>query len=123
MAKNPLNLLLRIILEIFALISLGSWGWVQSGGWIRYLLAIGIPLGAAVLWGTFNVPDDPSRSGRAPVPVPGWFRLVLELAFFAFAAWGLYNVGSDLIAWIFTAVVLFHYAVSYDRILWLLETS
>jgi hypothetical protein len=123
MAKNPLNLLIRFLLEMLALVLLGYWGWSQAGGWLRYLLAIGIPLGAAVLWGTFNVPDDPSRSGRAPVRVPGWLRLFLELAFFAFAAWGLYDAGSELFALIFAAIVLVHYAISYDRILWLLKAS
>jgi len=121
MSNNPLNLLLRFILEMFALGSFGYWGWAQSENWYRFVFAVGVPLVGAVLWGTFNVPEDPSRSGRAPVRVPGWLRLTLELVFFAFAAWGLYDVGFEEVALIFTAVVLVHYAISYDRIMWLLK--
>jgi hypothetical protein len=85
------------------------------------LLAIGGPILAAVLWATFAVPDDPSRSGKAPVPVPGILRLALELAIFAFAAWALYDAGNSLLALILGAVVVVHYALSYDRIGWLLQ--
>jgi hypothetical protein len=100
---------------------MGTWGWRQSEGGVRYLLALGIPLIAAVLWGTFAVPDDPSRSGKAPVPVPGIVRLALELAFFAFATWALYDLEFTGWSWALGVVVLIHYIVSYDRIQWLVS--
>ena len=121
MGSHPLNLAVRFVLEIAALVAIGYWGWTQHDGFVRYLLAIGGPLLAAVLWATFAVPDDPSRSGKAPVPVPGIIRLALELALFAFAAWALYDAGNSLLALILAAVVLVHYALSYDRIAWLLR--
>lgn len=119
MAQNPLNLAVRFLLELVALVAIGFWGWSWGNGALRYLLAIGGPLLAAVVWGVFAVPGDRSRSGEAPVPVPGWVRLLLELALFAFATWGLYDAGATLLAWILGGVVVVHYAVSYDRILWL----
>jgi hypothetical protein len=121
MGSHPVNLAVRFILEIAALVAIGYWGWTQHDGFVRYLLAVGGPVLAAVLWGTFAVPDDPSRSGKAPVPVPGIIRLALELAIFAFAAWALYDAGHGLLALILAIAVVVHYALSYDRIAWLLK--
>jgi hypothetical protein len=50
------------------------------------------------------------------VPVPGWVRLLLELALFVLAARTLYDAGSPALAWIVAGVAAIHYAVSYDRI-------
>jgi hypothetical protein len=121
MAQNPLNLALRFILEIVALIAIGYWGWSSTQGTLRFVVAIGAPLLAALLWGVLAVPGDRSRSGSAPVPVPGWVRLLLELAMFGFAVWGLFDVGATTAAWILGTVVVVHYGLSYDRILWLLK--
>jgi hypothetical protein len=121
MGSHPLNLAARFLLEIVALVAIAYWGWSQQDGALRFVLAIGLPLLAAILWGTFAVPEDPSRSGKAPVPVPGVVRLVLELAFFAFAAWALYDAGKVTLALVLAAVVVIHYALSYDRITWLLR--
>jgi hypothetical protein len=121
MGSHPVNLAVRFLLEIAALVAIGFWGWSQHDGIFRYLLAIGGPILAAVLWGTFTVPDDPSRSGKAPVPVPGILRLVLELAIFAFATWALYDAGKGLLALILAIIVVIHYALSYDRIAWLFK--
>ena len=82
---------------------------------------IGLPLFAAVLWGTFAVPDDPSRSGKSPVPVPGFLRLLLELAFFATGAWCCFAAGQSTWGWILGLSTLLHYILSYDRITWLLK--
>jgi hypothetical protein len=120
-ASNPINLAVRFLLEIAALVAIGYWGWSQHDGWLRFVLVIGFPLIAAILWGTFNVAGDPSRSGKAPVPVPGIVRLALELAIFAFAAWALYDAGQATLALVLAAIVVIHYALSYDRIAWLLR--
>jgi hypothetical protein len=121
MGSNPINLLVRFILEIAGLVALGLWGWNQSEGILRFVLALGIPILAAVLWGTFAVPDDPSRSGEAKVPVSGLLRLLLELAFFASATWSLFAMDATTLGWIYGIIVLIHYVVSYDRISWLVR--
>lgn len=118
-ASHPLNLAVRFLLELIALFALGRWGWTQGEGALGYVLALGIPLLAALLWGTFAVPGDPSRSGGAPVPIPGVARLLLELAFFAAAASALFATGAATFGWLFSSAVLLHYAISYDRIHWL----
>ena len=121
MGSHPLNLALRLLLEMAALIAMGYWGWTQHTGLVRWLLAIGTPLLAAMLWGTFAVLDDPSRSGKAPVPTPGVLRLLLELSFFAFATFALIASQQVSAGWVMAITTIFHYAISYDRIMWLLK--
>jgi hypothetical protein len=121
MASHPINLALRFLLELAALFSLGYWGWTQNQGVLRFALGIGLPLLAAVLWGTFRVPGDASASGKAPVPTPGPLRLILELAFFGAAVWALYDAGLGTWATALGLLVLLHYIASYDRIAWLLR--
>ena len=41
MGTNPINLGVRFILELVALYAFGRWGWNQSTGWLRFVLAIG----------------------------------------------------------------------------------
>ena len=94
MSNHPLNLAFRFLLELAGLAAMGYWGWQQGSGWVRFAAAVLVPLAASVLWGTFRVPDDP---GKAPVPVPGFVRLLLEAAFFGFAAWGLFDRRSRLL--------------------------
>lgn len=120
MSQNPINLTLRFLLEIFALVALGAWGRAKYQGALGIVLMILIPLLAAAAWGTFNVKGDPSRSGKAPVPVPGIVRLALELVFFISAAWALFSLNPTY-GGIFGLLVLGHYVFSYDRIIWLLE--
>ena len=118
MGQHPVNLAARFLLELLALYALGHWGWNQGEGAMRYAGAILLPLMAAALWGIFRVPGDP---GDAPVPVPGYARLMLEAAFFGGAVWAASASGFPQAAGVFGAAALLHYALSYDRILWLLK--
>jgi hypothetical protein len=120
MSQNPINLAVRFILEIIALVTLGAWARTQFPGTLGIVLMVLVPLTAAVLWGTFNVEGDPSRSGKAPVPVPGIVRLLLELAILGSATWALFNLNLTY-GWVFGLVTLVHYILSYDRISWLLQ--
>ena len=121
MGSHPINLIIRFLLEIIALITFGIWGWKESDGWFRFVLAIGIPIILAAIWGTFAVPDDPSRSGAAPIATPGVIRLAIELEFFALATWSLHDIGWIKISLAFGIIVVLHYVVSYDRIIWLMS--
>lgn len=117
MAYQPKNLALRFVLELVALTAFGYWGWQAYG----LIAAVAAPLIAATAWGLFAVPGDPSRSGGAPVPVPGWLRLVLEFAVLFGSAWALKSVGLDTMAVAFGVVISVHYVLSYDRIVWLVR--
>ena len=121
MSYHPINLAVRFLLELAALAALGYWGRQQGSGLTGYALMIVLPLIAAILWGIFNVPGDPSRSGKAPVAVPGIVRLGLELLFFTAAVIALYHAGAIRSSQVLGTVVAIHYLVSYNRILWLLE--
>jgi hypothetical protein len=118
MANHPLNLALRFLLEIMALVSIGYWGWTQHSGLIRILNAFGSPILAAAIWGTFRVPGNP---GDAIVAVPGIVRLLLEAALFGGATWALYAAGRPSWTLIFGGVVLLHYLASYDYVIELLR--
>ncbi len=120
MSSHPVNLAFRFLLELSLLLALGAWGWRRGEGWLRFVLALGVPVVAAVLWGTFRVPDDASHSGKAPIPVPGILRLALEVALFACAAWALHNIGATMLSWTLGIGAVVHYVISYDRVLWLI---
>ena len=120
MGSHPINLTIRFLLELATLLAMGVWGWRQGEGWVRFVLAVGIPIIVAVVWGVFAVPNDPSRSGAAPVAVPGILRLAIELAVFVFAIWALYDLGYTGLSWILGIIVAIHYITSYDRIRWLI---
>ena len=121
MGSHPLNLMFRFFLEIIALVSVGIWGWQIGEGPLKYVLAIGLPILIALIWGVFAVPGDPSRSGKAPVPVPGLLRLLLEFAVFGLAGLCLFNMGYTTYSLMLVLLVVVHYALSYDRMIWLLK--
>ena len=106
MGSHPLKLTLRFLLELAALAAMGVWGWSLSDGWLRFLLALGIPLVAAAAWGTFAVPNDPSRSGNAPIAVSGIVRLGVEAAVFGGAVWALFDMGYTSLGWAIGLVVV-----------------
>jgi hypothetical protein len=116
MSQHPANLVLRFFLEIVALVSIGQWGWRLTGGPLRWVLAIGLPVLAAILWATFKVPDDGAVSGKVIVPVPGRVRLSIELAFFGFAIWAMVSSSQTLLGLAFLVAVFLHYLWSIDRV-------
>lgn len=116
MADLGLNDALRFGLELAALGALAYWGWTAAAGPLRYGLAIGLPVLAAALWGTFRVPCDP---GDAPVAVPGPARLLLEVVLFVAAGLALADAVSMAVAAGFGVLVVGHYLVARDRVRWL----
>jgi hypothetical protein len=121
MSTNLANLLVRFILEMAALLIFAYRGWTIGSGIMRFAWGILFPVAGAILWGTFRVPGDASHSGDAPVPVPGWARLTLELVIFTAATWGLVTLANTKLAAVFGVIVGLHYLVSWDRIVWLLR--
>jgi hypothetical protein len=116
------NLALRFALEMAALIGFGMAAWQSTSGPARWIAAIAVPLAAAALWGTFNVLDDPSRSGEAPVEVAGWLRLVIELTILGGGAVAIGIVAGRIAGIGFAVLILVHYAASWSRIQWLIST-
>ncbi len=118
---RPWNLGLRFVLELGALVGLGLGAWHGTEGVVRWVLVVALPMLAAAGWGVCNVVDDPSRSGRAPVEVAGWVRLVLELVVLG-AGWIGYGLaGLPAVGAGFAALTILHYAVGWARVRWLLS--
>lgn len=114
MSQHPLTLGLRFLLEMAALVAMAYWGWTQHGGLVRFVWMIGLPLGAAIVWGTFISP-------KAPLTLPGMIQLALELIVFGTGVWAFWSAGQTRVALVFAALVVIHYALAYDRVVWLLR--
>ncbi len=115
---HPANLAFRFVLEISALVAIGVGVYAIASGPLAWVPAITLPVVAAVMWGRFNVPGDKSRSGQAPVAVPGSVRLMIELAIFGIAVVAL-SFASPVAAGVLGAAVAIHYLLSLGRIRWL----
>ena len=117
---HPVNLTFRFVLEIAALTAIAVGGYAMGSGAWAWILAMTLPLVAALVWGTFNVPGDRSRSGEASVSVSGGVRLIIELGVFALAV-VLVSCAAPFVALLLGIAVAIHYLLSLDRIRWLLR--
>ena len=115
------QLALRFGLEVGSLVAVGAWAYQLTAGAPNLLAAIGASLLLAVLWGSFAVKGDPSRSGNAPVPVPGVLRLAIELIVFGAGAASLATRGQWVWFGVFVAALLVHHLGTTERISWLLK--
>jgi hypothetical protein len=118
----PWLLGIRFGLEIGSLIALGAWARRAAGhGVAGWAAAIALPIVVAVVWGTFAVPGDPSRSGRAAVRVSGWLRLMIEMAVFVAGAAALVALGWWRWFDAFVAALVVQHAGTMKRLQWLLR--
>jgi hypothetical protein len=81
----------RFLCELAMLAALAFWGYVVGEGLWAWLLGVGAPVLAAVVWGAFVAP-------RARVPVPAPVRVQIELVLYALAAVGLAAAGQRVAA-------------------------
>jgi len=116
------NLALRFGLELCALAGVGLAAWKLAPGATRWIAVVVGPVAAAAIWGVFNVIDDPSRSGEAPIEVPGSVRLGLELLILGGGAAAVATLWRLDVGIAFAALIIIHYAVSASRLEWLLST-
>jgi hypothetical protein len=121
MASAWWNLGLRFLLELAALAGFGVAGWRLVPAPWNWLAAVALPVLAAALWGVFNVPGDPSRSGAAPVPVPGIVRLAVEFLVLFGGATAFSAADYRIAGVVLAVVIVVHYALSWDRLAWLLS--
>jgi hypothetical protein len=97
---------LRFTLELAALASLGYWGFADHDGALQWLLGLGTPLAAAVVWGAFVAP-------KASRPTTDPLRLLLELAVFGGGVAALWVADSHTLAFGFGVLVVLHLAFTF----------
>jgi hypothetical protein len=90
---KQLNLAVKFLLELVALVAFGLWGASIAG----LAGAIALPLIAAVLWGTFAAPKARRR-------LPLRLRAPFELTVFALGALALWVAVSVVLAALFAAI-------------------
>ena len=94
---KQLNLALKFLLELAALAAFGLWGASIASGVAAVVLAVGLPVIVAVLWGAFAAP-------RARRRLPLRLRAPFELGVFGLAALALWQAGSATWAAVFAAI-------------------
>jgi len=92
------NLLLAFLVELVALGIFAWWGW-DTGGTTpaRWLLAVGLPLVTAVVWGLFAAP-----TATRGTPAVRW---IVKVLVFGLAGAALWSLGHPLLADVFVVVV------------------
>ena len=99
MLAKSANLLVRFLLELFALGALCYWGFASGENvFVKVFLGLGAPVLAAVVWGLFVSP-------KAAVPLAMPLRLLPEALVFVSAA-ALLATGHPVLAVGFTVVAV-----------------
>jgi|KBSMisStaDraftv2_1062788.scaffolds.fasta_scaffold651420_2 hypothetical protein len=106
MLKN-LNLALRFVLELAALGALAYWG-VRKGSVLslKFTLGAGLPVLAAVFWGSFVSPKARFGGSRA-------MRLSLGLMVFLLASAAWVSLGKVLIGVMYSAITILNTVLTY----------
>jgi len=95
-----INIALRFILEVCALVFLAYWGFQSSESILmKVVFGIGSPLIIAIIWGIFGSP-------AAPIPAKGLQRLLLEILIFGLATLAIYSTGKLTLAIIYAVIVI-----------------
>jgi hypothetical protein len=100
------NDVLRFCLELASLAGLAVWGWRTGPTGVSVMLAIGAPLAAAALWGTFVAP-------RAPRHTPDPWRLLLEVVVFGGGTLAFALAGLGKLAVVVGAAAVVHLAATF----------
>lgn len=97
---RPAMLALRFLLELCLLAALAYWGsQVEASTLVNILLAIGVPVLAIIIWGSFVAPKSPNRPAT-----PAW--LVIQAILFGAGVAGLVDADQATLAVILAAVVV-----------------
>lgn len=95
-----INIALRFILEVCALVIFAYWGFQNTQGILmKFVLGIVSPLFIAIIWGVFGSPG-------APIPAKGFQRILLEVLIFGLAIFALFSIGKAALAIIYTITVI-----------------
>lgn len=97
---RPIHLVVAFLLELAMLFCLGYYGFhISDSGLQRFIIGIGLPVIAIVLWGFFAAPR-----ARHRLPFP--YLIIFKLALFLATATLVYSIGQHQWALTFFAVAL-----------------
>ncbi len=104
--KN-INLALSFLLELAMLVAFGYWGFnTGSSTIVHWILGLGVPVVAIVIWSVFNAPLSKRRLTRTP-------RIILEVVMFSLGALVLAVVGQTTWAAIFAVFIVVNQILIY----------
>ena len=99
-AVKSLNLALRFLLEVCAVMAVGYWGFRTGHGTLaKLILGLGGPVLVIVVWGTFVAP-------KAAVSIPEPVRFVLGLVILLAAAIALIAAGPQVLGIVFGILII-----------------
>jgi hypothetical protein len=91
------NDVLRFVLELFAIFSLGFWGFVAWPLPWNIVIGIGAPLIAIVLWALF-------RSPKAVLHVDPFVKALVEIVVMLAASFAWWDLGQPVVAIVFAVI-------------------
>ena len=100
------NDVLRFFLELAALAALAYWGFSEFGGVAQWVLGLGAPVWAAIVWGRFMSP-------KASHPTIDPVRLLIEIAVFGAGVAALLAAHAPVLAVIFAVLAGLHLALTF----------
>lgn len=106
-------------LSLFASVGYAVQTWL-GGNVLAWIVAIGVVLLIAATWIGLRVPGDVGLPVPVTISISGRTRLLLELTITAIAAYGLWTTVSRAAGETLLTLVGVHYAVTWDRVRWLL---
>jgi hypothetical protein len=120
-AVPMVHLAIRFALELACWGSIGYWAWKRFDGGSAGALAAAVAFTVvSLVWGLLKTRGE--QGPKEPtVPIPGWTRLLVELAIYALASAALWSAWSRAAAETLMTVLALHVAVTWERHWWLLR--
>jgi hypothetical protein len=104
---QTMNLALRFILELCALLAVGYWGFKTGSGFgLKIGFGIGVPLFMAIIWGAFGAP-------KAAVQLSAGLHLFLEFMIFGLPVVALLAAGNPRLAWVYAVIAVINRVLIY----------
>ena len=99
-ALKGMNLALSFLLELIMLFAYGYWGFsTGSSNLVQWILGLGVPAIAIIIWSIYNAPMSKRRLPRTP-------RTILEVLMFGLGALLLALAGQSQWAIVFVVLIV-----------------
>ena len=102
-----INLGLSFLLELAMLVAYGYWGFnTGSSTIVHWILGLGVPVIAIIIWSIYNAPMSKRRLPRTP-------RTILEVVMFSLGALALAVSGQTIWAIVFAVLIVINQILLY----------